>query len=159
MNSRRITTLAALLTFGFAMLTLSATASALGPKAFRGKPTFKAGQSLGMYVWKDATGLHARFTTKGLPRKFAGTVCTSGKILKASGALLEKTDSVTVGPKRRCLSFNFLTAGHIDGFDLRAPGALLTWKVRMNGAKLPRALIRVGKSKVRPLNNPFVLKR
>ena len=53
---------------------LPESAFAMPAKAFQGKPAFTIGKSLGAYVWKDKSGIHVRFTTKGKPHRFHGLI-------------------------------------------------------------------------------------
>lgn len=137
----------------------STAALALPPGPFQGKPAFSAGAARGAYVWHDSAGLHTRFTTRGLPHRYTGTVCSTGRIVGLSGVRLEAGDSVSVGPRGRCLSFDFKTASGIDGFDFRAPGGLVTFTLKIDGRPLAKSHIWIGAGKTSPANNPFVLNR
>ena len=60
---------------------------ALPHSAFKGQPTLTPGSATGAFVWTDAAGLHARFTSKDGLTRFHGKVCASGKI----AALYQRT--------------------------------------------------------------------
>lgn len=141
------------------VIAMTSAVFALRPAAFQGKPNFSAGSNLGAFVWHNAQGLHVRFTTKGAPRHFTGKVCTPRQVNSVQGVRLEAGDSVTKGPQGHCAIFNFHTRGGIDGFDLRAPGGVVTFTFKMGGSALGKQHIWVGSAGVHPAHSPFVLNR
>ena len=50
---------------------------------FDGRPVFAEGVDLGYYLWKDGDTWRLRWTTKGIMRRFAGSVTAEGGELKS----------------------------------------------------------------------------
>lgn len=72
-----------LLLCGFVMSGVGAIgASATQPaNVFDGRPEFKEGSDRAYFVWRDGDRWHVRWTTRGQPHNFAGTVrATGGKL-------------------------------------------------------------------------------
>lgn len=140
-------------------LAASTAALALPNEDFQGKPDFKVGEAIGAFVWHDADGQHVRFTTKGkVKRKFAGKVC-SDKILSHAPHELEDGDASRIGPEEHCVIFDLTTDGHVDGFDFRAEGAIVTYDFSFDGKQMPTKMIHIGAKGLNPNESPFVLNR
>jgi hypothetical protein len=63
---------------------------------FDGKPVFAEGADFGYYIWRSGDTWHVRWTTKGLMRRFTGSVV-------AEGGKLKSLDRVDVEEDRRVL--------------------------------------------------------
>jgi hypothetical protein len=63
---------------------------------FEGKPVFAEGKDLGYYVWREDRTWHVRWTTKGLTRRFSGSVV-------AVGGDLNSLNRIDVEQERRVL--------------------------------------------------------
>jgi hypothetical protein len=132
---------------------------ALPKGAFQGQPSFSPGSATGAFVWTDAAGLHARFTSKDGLTRFHGKACASGKIAALETVTLEAGDSAAVGPRGHCVLFNFVNKGHIDGFDFKATGRSLTFDLKKGPHQLAPSKIWIGAKGLHPAASPFVLKR
>ena len=155
---KHLTVTSILLTAAFL---ISSVAYAMPKAAFQGKPTsFKKGSVRGAAVWHDNNGQHIRFTTKGKLHRFHGKICASGKIKKMNTFRIENSDSIKLGSKGKCIYFNFKTKDHIDGFDFRAPtGQKIFYTIKIDGRKLSRKHIWLGKQGSHPRDNTFTLNR
>ena len=157
---KRIVGLAA----GLIVLGAASVGSALPAKDFDGKPTIVPGSKNTAFVWRDADGFHVRFTTKkgDKARFLTGRVCTGGvaKLDDVKGYLLEKNEWVKVGPKGHCLTYQFATFAHIDGFNFKTKAKLLTFDFKYDKKRqVPKGHIRIGKKKLHPKLSPFFFTR
>lgn len=50
---------------------------------YDGRPSFKEGGELGYFVWHDGVNWHLRWTTRGVMRRFTGSVSADGGELKS----------------------------------------------------------------------------
>lgn len=146
-------------------LALSATAWALTPQQFQGKPESFAPKAVdGAAVWQDGKQLKVRFTTPGKSQTFRGRVCSPEGIQGLVPHQLESTDSAKVGPKGKCIWFKFVTSGQIDGFDFNAPtkrDVIFDFKTgtkQMARTQLDAKRILIGASNAHPKHNPFTWK-
>jgi len=66
------------------ILILAVSPCALAQGAmFDGKPIFAEGTDLGYYLWRDGETWHLRWTTRGVMRRFTGSVESTGGKLKS----------------------------------------------------------------------------
>ena len=133
----------------------------MAPVTFQGRPVFRPGLKMGAFVWHDAGGFHLRFTTAGGPRHFHGRVCAKGRPVGALRMVRpELNDKIRVGARGHCIVFDFKTAGGVDGFDFRAPGArALVFNIKRGPGHLRLGHIWVGGTNANPPSNPFVVAR
>ena len=68
---------------------------------FEGRPAFAEGTELGYYVWHDDDGWQVRWTTKGIQRRFTGTVISEGGELKSLKRIDVETERAVLYPGRR----------------------------------------------------------
>jgi hypothetical protein len=131
--------------------------AALPKGAFVGQPALAPGSATGGYVWTDADGLHARFTSKRGPVRFHGKVCTTGRIAELTTVTLEAGDSAAVGPRGHCVLFNFLNNGQIDGLDFKATGKKVSFDFKKGQQQLPPSKVWIGENSLHPPASPFQL--
>jgi hypothetical protein len=145
---------------GVSVLGAVSLAFALPARYFEGKPNVKTGQENAAYVWHDNQGYHVLFTTKKgqPPRYLHGSVCTGGKypIDWVKPVLLEKNESATRGPHKRCIFYKFTTFTHLDGFDFNTKASNLTFTFKYGAnQRVPRNLIYIGQNRKNPVLWPF----
>ncbi len=68
---------------------------------FEGRPVFAEGVDLGYYIWHDEDGWQIRWTTKGVMRRFTGTVISEGGELKSLKRIDVETERRVLYPGRR----------------------------------------------------------
>jgi hypothetical protein len=127
-----------------------ATASAgeaKAPKKFQAR----VGQKRAAAGWKAKSGrYHFRVTTKKTDKakRVHGKVCTGGvkNMKKLKKVKLEGKDDVRIGPKKKCVHFDFKTNGHVDGFSFRTPATILWFTVKVNEKKMKAKRIFIGKN-------------
>ena len=140
-------------------LASASTAFARPKQDFQGKPHFKPGKVLGVFVWHDEGGQHVRFTSKGKKAKhFTGEICAA-TITKADGVELEDNDSVAIGPEGHCVKFDLTVDGAVDGIDFRADGDEVTYDIKLHDKPVAASLVHIGKHSLHPKKHPFVLNR
>lgn len=111
----------------------------------------KAGGPDAFWVWLDKDGWHVRTTAPASPvRQFTGRIWVSeGKIADTKFVRTELLDRTRSGVN--FVEFDFDTAGGIDGFDFKAPGAkCVRFKLMYEGAPANRALVNIGEKQVHP---------
>ena len=152
-----------------ALSLLATTATAEDASKWRGEPKVAEGRSVAAVGWEDVKGgLHLRVTTPFRKEKgfrVTGAVCAldmKGKntITSLTPVLLEKNqDSAKVGPEGHCIWFNFLTNGHIDGFDFTTAARHLSFSIKVDGKLLSTDAIHLGAAGNHPAKNPVILER
>src|SRR5262245_13156997 len=147
-------------------IALIIAAFAIGPLAaakkeyWKGKPEFTAGENKGYYIWQDDDGWHLRWTTKGKPIVYAGTLTCSGDftdfkpVKKEKGEIIKKESN-------KLLRFDTRTEGGIDGLDFRLSPSTrtVTFDLNMDGAKASATYVKVGRNKTHPTTVPFTIDR
>ena len=131
------------------------------PAVVQGVPTlWKAGATAGDYIWHDRYGWHVRVThPRSTKVVFAGRI-QSDQPLRVQGVLLEGADYVALSADKKTITYRFANYGHIDGLNFQtACASKLTFTGSMNGERLPRWRIWIGKNNVHPLQNPFTVYR
>lgn len=89
------------------LLTLAATSALLWsgsavaqPAMYDGRPTFSEGVDLGYYIWRDGERWHVRWTTKGVMRRFTGSVVADEGDLKSLKRIDVESESRVLYPGR-----------------------------------------------------------
>ena len=67
---------------------------------YDGRPAFAEGTDLGYYVWKDGNRWHVRWTTKGVMRRFTGSVVADAGDLKSLKRIDVESESKVLYPGR-----------------------------------------------------------
>lgn len=83
----------------FGVLLVGAAVTALAGQSasmFQGRPAFKEGSDRGYFVWREGETWHVRWTTRGQPHQFTGTV-------RATGGKLEHLKRVDLDEERRVI--------------------------------------------------------
>jgi len=137
-------------------LALVPPASAHPAAAFDGRsPALAAGVAVRYWLWRDANGLHLRWTASGQARRFGGTIAAPGRRIEAQvtagGAPVEWTriDDAT-------LQFSATTAGRIAGLDVPDASGTVSFDLALDGSPCPLHTIRLGAGEVRPRHAPVV---
>ena len=133
------------------------------PDVVQGVPSkWKAGATAGDYIWHDRTGWHLRVThARGAKVRvvFAGRI-QSDQPLRVQAIKLEGIDFVALSADKKTITYRFANYGHIDGLNFQtACASKLTFTGSINGERLPRWRIFIGKDNVHPLQNPFTVVR
>ena len=83
-------------------------------------------------------------------------MCTGGvkNVKKLRKVALEKKDRAWIGPKKKCVHFEFKTNGGVDGFSFRSPAKVLWYTVKVNGKKIKPRHILIGKPAKKAKANP-----
>jgi hypothetical protein len=81
-------------------LLLSSTRGVAQPAMYDGRPAFSEGADLGFYVWRDGERWHVRWTTKGVTRRFTGSVVADAGELKSLKRIDVESESRVLYPGR-----------------------------------------------------------
>ncbi|MEW6733388.1 MAG: peptidoglycan-binding protein [Acidobacteriota bacterium] len=125
-----------------------------------GQPTFMGvGSTHRFIIWRDGNQWHVRTTTAGRLHNFQGRiVANNGSIRSVSDVGLEASDDLDITLERgnRALSFDFQTAGNMDGIDFYSDADTLSFDLRMDG-RYTAQNIYIGRNGVNPVSLPFTL--
>jgi hypothetical protein len=81
-------------------LFFTATRAVAQPAIYDGRPAFSEGAELGYYIWRDGERWHMRWTTKGLTRRFTGSVVADAGELKSLKRIDVESESRVLYPGR-----------------------------------------------------------
>lgn len=79
---------------------LCSTRAIAQPALYEGRPAFAEGTDLGYYLWKDGDRWHVRWTTKGVSRRFTGSVVADVGDLKSLKRIDVESESKVLYPGR-----------------------------------------------------------
>ncbi len=128
------------------------------PATVQGNPRFVAGRSLGCFIWHDGQTWRVRYTSRGAPHRFSGTIIANGKIMALKKRMLERGDSVVrLGPER--LKINCNVSGLADGLDFKTAGNKVVFNIRMDGRPLAVRNIFLGRRRRHPVSNVVTFRR
>ncbi len=129
------------------------------PASVQGTPaTLKSGAATGDYIWHDANGWHLRVTHPGSRKVTLTGRIVSSAPMTIKPARLEKGDRLTLSADKKTLTYKFYNYGKIDGVDFKTACAQrLRFAASVNGSKLSRTRIWLGRHGRHPLENPFVV--
>ena len=113
-----------------------------------------------IYMWHD-TGWHIRVTHRTTnKRTFAGQLTTAGTFTGVKPVQLEKSDTLTVSGDKHVVTFLFKNYGAIDGVDFYTHCApAITFSYQSDGSTSPTDKIIIGRNRVNPPTDPFLVSR
>jgi hypothetical protein len=114
----------------------------------------------GDYLWHDDKGWHLRVTHPSRSRVVFRGVVVASSPMTFQRVRDEAHDKVAISSDGLTMAFRFVNHGGIDGVDF-ADDCASTVKVALsiNGHRLVRSHIYVGKAATHPAHNPFVISR
>jgi hypothetical protein len=158
---------AAVLASGSAVMTAPAASAATGcttgalPSSVVGNPLVRAGDPAAVYLWHDSHGYHVRATHPGSARVvISGSITASRDIASLRRVALESADVLRLSNHNRTLSFRFVNAGRIDGFDFTASCARTArFAFRVGASTATPRQVHLGAHRVSPTSVPFTVER
>lgn len=148
----------------FTLLIAGAAAASpwfLEPGRWFGRPSgWDAGDSASYALWRDDSGWHLRATTKIRSRTFSGVVkIKGGELTAVRPAGLESKDRMMLTHDRNTVRFSFKVRRGVDGFDWRWKGDFTRFNLYLDGKRIDRSKIFIGKRGRHPGSNPFTYRR
>jgi hypothetical protein len=129
--------------------------------AVQGRPSFKAGDKGGDYLWHDTSGFHLRVTHATHSRVLYTGEITASAPMRLTPVKLEKGDYVRLSANHRTIVFGFANHGYVDGvnFHTDCAAALTVSHLNRGSTKLPVSEVYLGEHKVHPHHIPFTVHR
>ena len=129
--------------------------------AVQGRPSFKAGDAAGDYLWHDSTSFHLRVTHPGHQREVFSGEITSSTAMSITPYRLEKGDVVRMSADHRTMVFVLSDYGYVDGvnFHTDRAAALTVSHLNLGNTVLPTANVYLGEHKAHPSHIPFTVHR
>src|ERR1035438_9951651 len=139
----------------------STTVARSWQSAVQGRPSFKAGDAAGDYLWHDSTSFHLRVTHPGHQREVFNGEITSSTAMSITPYRLEKGDVVRMSADHRTMVFVLSDYGYVDGvnFHTDCAAALTVSHLNMGNTVLPTANVYLGGHKAHPSHIPFTVHR
>jgi len=124
-------------------------------REIEGKPSFKAGDKLGYFLWKDDKGIHLMWTTTGRLHGFNGKISGDNPLKIKEMVKLESNDLI-VQPDPKTITWKTRTSNDLDGVIFETD-AKIKLELLLDSAMIGRNNIYCGRSQKFPENNPFYL--
>lgn len=124
-------------------------------REIEGQPSFKPGEKLGYFLWKDNKGIHLVWTTKGALHGFTGTITGESPVKIKERLKLESNDKI-IQPNPNTITWDTRTARDIDGV-LFETDSDFKLELMVDSVKIGRNNIYCGRSMRLPDHNPFTI--
>lgn len=127
----------------------------------QGRPSFKAGDKGGDYLWHDTSGFQLRVTHARHSRVLYTGEITASAPMRLSPVKLEKGDYVRLSASHRTLVFGFANHGFVDGvnFHTDCAATLTVSHLNRGSSRLPTSEVYLGVHKLHPHHIPFTVHR
>ncbi len=124
-------------------------------REIEGKPSFKLGDKLGYFLWKDKDGIHLIWTTKGRLHSFRGKITGDANLTIKKRIQLESNDQLEQ-PDPKTITWETRTGNDIDGL-IFTTDEKFRMELMVDSVKIGRNNIYCGRSLHIPDHNPFTV--